>query len=56
MSKGTWNIGVVKVIEREKILKQAVVLAMGWKCRKHCSVRGVPGPALQLFVVPVKTR
>jgi len=39
----------------EKI-KSAIVLAVGWKCRKHWSNNGIPGPALQQFVVLVETR
>jgi hypothetical protein len=32
MSKGTWDIGVVKVITSEK---EAIALAVGRKCIKH---------------------
>jgi hypothetical protein len=41
----------VKVIEREKILKQAIALAVGGRCWQQW---GIPGPALQVFVVPVR--
>jgi hypothetical protein len=47
MSKRTWNIGVVKVIEREK--NHATVLAMGTKYRKQRNGRFSHGPALQLL-------
>jgi len=39
MSKGTWDIGVMKVIKREK--KQAIVLAVGRKFRKHWSGKSI---------------
>jgi hypothetical protein len=37
MFKRTWDIGVVKVTKRER--SQAIVLALGRKCRKHSSGR-----------------
>ena len=40
----------------EKWRKQAIVLAVGWKCGKHWSKNGIPGPALPLFVMPAETR
>jgi hypothetical protein len=33
MSKGTWDIGVVKVIKRER--NQAIALTLEGKCRKE---------------------
>jgi len=33
MRKGTWDIGVVKVIKSER--NQAIALALGGKCRKQ---------------------
>jgi hypothetical protein len=33
MSERTWDIGVMKVIKRER--NQAIALAVGRKCRKH---------------------
>jgi len=36
--------------------KQATALCVGRKYRKHWSNKGIPGPALQSFVVPVETR
>jgi hypothetical protein len=45
MSKRTWDIGVVKVIKREK--NQAIALAVGRKYRKRRSGRFIGGPALQ---------
>jgi hypothetical protein len=52
MSKGTWDIWVMAVRKRGK---QAIVLAVGRKCRKHWSDRDIPRYALQPFIVP-KTR
>jgi ribulose bisphosphate carboxylase small subunit len=53
MSKGTWDIGVVKVIKREK---QAGALAMGRKCRKQWSGKFIRGPALKPQGVTVETK
>jgi len=54
MSKRTWDIGVVKVIKRER--SQAIALGLGRKCRKHSSGRFIQGPALQPLGVPVEIR
>jgi len=54
MSKRTWDIGVVKVIKRER--NQAIVLAVGRKCRKTHEWQFIRGPVLQPLGVPVETR
>jgi hypothetical protein len=49
--------GVVELWRSEKGGKQAVVLAMGRKCRKHGSNETrIANCALQLFVVSTETR
>jgi len=48
------TLGVMKVIKRER--SQAIVLALGRKCRKHSSGRFIQGPALQPLCVPVQKR
>jgi hypothetical protein len=49
------TLGVVEVIKRGGI-NQAIVLAVGRKCRKRRSGRFIRGPALQPLGVPVEIR
>jgi hypothetical protein len=53
ISKAAWGTGVVQV---RKGSKQAIVLAMGRKCTKRWSNKGIPSHALQPFTVPTETR
>jgi len=54
MPKRTWDIGVVKVIKRDR--SHAIALALGRKYRKHSSGRFIQSTAFQLLGVPVETR